>query len=123
MQWCRLTCDDGESAAFVVLPICEFALRRSVGQREGGYAPAVARRDHGKDITGLKYFHKPGDLLEQLHDVGCERDRADNRKLHMDEYCMLVLLYGSRPASAPKRNPATRNTRSAGAQCRLEPFT
>lgn len=46
-----------------------------------------------KDITGLKYFAKLGGLLEQLHDVGCERDRAGNRSLHMDEYCMLVLLY------------------------------
>jgi hypothetical protein len=46
-----------------------------------------------KDITGLKYFAQPGGLLEELHDVGGERDRSGNRSLHMDEYCMLVLLY------------------------------
>lgn len=46
-----------------------------------------------KDITGLKYFAQLGGLLEELHDVGCERDRAGNRTLHMDEYCLLVLLY------------------------------
>ena len=46
-----------------------------------------------KDIVGLKYFAKLNGLLEQLHDVGCERDRSGNRSLHMDEYCMLVLLY------------------------------
>lgn len=46
-----------------------------------------------RDITGLKYFHKLDGLLSDLHDVGCERDRAGNRKLHMDQYCMLVLLY------------------------------
>jgi hypothetical protein len=28
----------------------------------------------------------PGALLQQVHDVGCERDRADNRTLHMDQY-------------------------------------
>ena len=45
------------------------------------------------DITGLKYFEKLSPLLERLHDVGCERDKADNRELHFDQYCMLVLLY------------------------------
>ena len=39
-----------------------------------------------KDITGLKYFAQLGGLLKELHDVGCERDRAGNRSLHMDEY-------------------------------------
>lgn len=46
-----------------------------------------------KDITGLKYFAQLGSLLEELHHVGCERDRAGNRTLHYDQYCMLVLLY------------------------------
>lgn len=46
-----------------------------------------------KDIVGLKYFAQLNGLLEQLHDVGCERDRAGNRTLHMDQYCMLVLLF------------------------------
>ena len=46
-----------------------------------------------RDITGLKYFRKLDGLLTHLHDVGCERDLAGNRTLHMDQYCMLVLLY------------------------------
>jgi hypothetical protein len=46
-----------------------------------------------KDIVGLRDFDKLGGLLEQLHDVGCERDRAGNRTLHFDQYCLLVLLY------------------------------
>ena len=46
-----------------------------------------------KDITGLKYFAKLNGLFEGLRDVGCERDRAQNRTLHMDQYSMLVLLY------------------------------
>ena len=45
------------------------------------------------DITGLKYFDKLAPLLERLHDDGCERDRAGNRQLHYDEYCLLILLY------------------------------
>ena len=46
-----------------------------------------------KDISGLKYFHQLDSLLSQLHDVGCERDTAGNRTLHMDQYCLLVLSY------------------------------
>ena len=45
-----------------------------------------------EDVTGLKYFDKLQPLLKRLHKVGCGRDKAGNRKLHMDEYCLLVLL-------------------------------
>ena len=46
-----------------------------------------------KDITGLKYFEKLNPLLVRLHQDSCERDRAGNRDLHFDQYCMLILLY------------------------------
>lgn len=46
-----------------------------------------------REITGLKYFDKLAPLLARLHDDGCARDRAGNRELHYDQYCMLVLLY------------------------------
>jgi hypothetical protein len=46
-----------------------------------------------EDIQGLKYFGKLGPLLERLHDVGCQRDKAGNRQLFMDQYCALVLLF------------------------------
>ena len=46
-----------------------------------------------RDITGLKYFAKLAPLLERLHEVGCQRDKAGNRVLHCDQYCLLVLLY------------------------------
>ena len=45
------------------------------------------------DVTGLKYFDKLAPLLARLHDVGCQRDKAGNRTLHFDQYCMLVLLF------------------------------
>jgi hypothetical protein len=44
-------------------------------------------------ISGLKYFDQLAPLLERLHDVGTARDRAGNRNLFMDQYCMLVLLF------------------------------
>jgi len=46
-----------------------------------------------RDVRGLKYFDQLAPLLERLHDVGCETDRAGNRSLHFDHYCLLVLLF------------------------------
>lgn len=45
------------------------------------------------DITGLKYFDRLAPLLERLHEVGCQRDKAGNRELHFDQYCLLILLF------------------------------
>ena len=46
-----------------------------------------------KDIQGLKFFKVLRPFLKRLHDVGKERDRAQNRQLHMDQYCTMVLLW------------------------------
>ena len=46
-----------------------------------------------EDVTGLKYFRRLLPLFERLHDVGCQRDKARNRQLHMDQYCSLILLF------------------------------
>lgn len=46
-----------------------------------------------RDVTGLKYFDKLSPLLARLHDDGCARDKAGNRTLHYDQYCLLILLY------------------------------
>lgn len=46
-----------------------------------------------RDIQGLKYVERLLPMLDQLHDVGCQRDRAGNRSLHYDQYCLLVLLF------------------------------
>jgi hypothetical protein len=53
-------------------------------------APESLREE---DIQGLKYFRKLWPLFERLRDVGCGRDKAGNRQLHMDQYCSLVLLF------------------------------
>ncbi len=46
-----------------------------------------------RDIQGLKYVERLLPLLDQLHEVGCQRDKAGNRSLHYDHYCLLVLLF------------------------------
>jgi hypothetical protein len=46
-----------------------------------------------EDVLGLKYFRKLWPLFERLHEVGCQRDKAGNRELFMDQYCALVLLF------------------------------
>src|SRR5512137_286287 len=56
-----------------------------------------------KGIVGLKYFSKLVPLLERLHDVGCERDKAGNRELHFDQYCLLILLAMFNPIARSMR--------------------
>ena len=53
------------------------------------------------DIQGLKYFDQLAPLLARLHDDGCARDKAGNRELHFDQYCMLILLYLFKPVVTP----------------------
>jgi hypothetical protein len=45
-----------------------------------------------QDVQGVKQLEQLRPLMSRLHEIGCERDRADNRTLHMDQYVMLVLL-------------------------------
>jgi hypothetical protein len=49
------------------------------------------------DLQGFKYFKAISGMLESLHKAGCQRDRAGNRKLHMDQYMSLLLLYMFNP--------------------------
>jgi hypothetical protein len=57
-----------------------------------------------RELTGFKYLDRLLPLLKGLHEVGCARDRAGNRRLHYDHYCMLLLL--------ALFNPAVRSLRS-----------
>ena len=54
---------------------------------------ASKRKIDERDLAGFRDFKSLKPLLERLHDVGAERDTAGNRKLHMDEYCLLVLMW------------------------------
>ena len=44
-------------------------------------------------VEGFKYLNMLTGVLEKLHDVATERDRAGNRELHFDQYVSLLLLY------------------------------
>jgi hypothetical protein len=44
-------------------------------------------------VEALHHFKRLMPLLGRLHEVGCERDTAGNRRLFMDGYCAAVLLY------------------------------
>lgn len=57
-----------------------------------GMAGTKRRGITDEDVRGLKYFRVLQPLLERLHRTGTERDTAGNRRLFMDQYCMLVLL-------------------------------
>jgi hypothetical protein len=46
-----------------------------------------------KDVRGLEHFKRLLPLLDRLHEVGCQRDTAGNRKLFFDDYVKLMLLY------------------------------
>lgn len=58
--------------------------------------------DH--ELKGFKYFKAINKMLESLHDAGCQRDKAGNRNLHMDQYASLVLLYMFNPICTSLRS-------------------
>lgn len=50
----------------------------------------------GCQLQGLKFLDKLLPLFGRLHDIGCQRDRAGNRKPRFDRYCAPILLYSRR---------------------------
>jgi Transposase DDE domain len=46
----------------------------------------------------FKQLRKLAGLLSFLHDNGCDRDKADNRELHFDDYVLLIVLWMFNPA-------------------------
>jgi len=51
----------------------------------------------------LKFIEAVSRLLERLRDEACARDKAGNRQLHFDQYCMLVLLFLFNPVVSSLR--------------------
>jgi hypothetical protein len=49
------------------------------------------------DLQGFKYFDRVLPLLERLHLVGTQRDKAGNRELFFDQYASILLLYFFNP--------------------------
>ncbi len=64
-----------------------------ISQKESGRGAKKRPAIEPSSIQGLKYFDKIKPLLARLHEVGTERDKANNRDLHMDQYCLLVLMW------------------------------
>lgn len=56
-----------------------------------------ANKINERSLKGFKYFKVISKLLESLHGAACQRDRAHNRILHMDQYMSLLLLYMFNP--------------------------
>ena len=65
--------------------------------------PAAERRLTEKDIVGLKYFDQLLPLFKRLHHDGCQRDKAGNRDLHYDQYCLMVLVFLFNPICSSLR--------------------
>ncbi len=58
--------------------------------RRRGRPPKPELKD--SDLSGFKYFDELAPRFETLHEFGCERDKAGNRTLHYDQFCMVMLL-------------------------------
>jgi hypothetical protein len=56
------------------------------------------------ELQGFKYFKAISTMMASLRDVGCERDLAGNRLLHMDHYISLLLLYMFNPICTSLRS-------------------
>jgi len=69
--------------------------------------PPVSKKRHKikeHELQGFKYFKAISRILESLGDVGCQRDRAGNRILHMDQYISLLLLHMFNPICTSLRS-------------------
>jgi predicted protein tyrosine phosphatase len=66
---------------------------------------ATTRQSLTEDnLVGLKYFKPLRGLLDALHRAGCTRDRAGNRRLHMDQYVTLQVLFMFNPLCSSLRS-------------------
>ena len=69
--------------------------------------PPMSKKRHKikeHELQGFKYFKAISKILESLGDVGCQRDRAGNRTLHMDQYISLLLLHMFNPICTSLRS-------------------
>lgn len=69
--------------------------------------PSMSKNRHKikeSELQGFKYFKAISGMLGSLHKAGCQRDRAGNRKLHMDQYISLLLLYMFNPICTSLRS-------------------
>jgi hypothetical protein len=74
--------------------------------------PKPKNRIDESQVADFKFTKQLAPLLERLHDVGTERDRAGNRQLHMDQYCLLIFTFLFNPVvtSLPTMSRCTAHT-------------
>lgn len=56
-----------------------------------------------RDLRGLAMLRPLLDVIDVVHGVGTERDRAGNRRLFMDQYVVLLLLFMFNPICSSLR--------------------
>jgi len=56
------------------------------------------------EVTGTQYLRKLLPLVKRLHDDGCGRDKAENRRLHGDQSSTLLRLELFNPVVVPLRS-------------------
>ena len=61
------------------------------------FMSAKRKKIKENQLQGFKYFKAISGMLESLYQAGCQRDKAGNRLLHMDQYMSLLLLYMFNP--------------------------
>ena len=66
-------------------------------------AAPIAAQISEAQLGGFKYFKLLGGLLDRLHLLGTQRDRARNRKFFFDHYAGLVLLLFFNPVLSSLR--------------------
>jgi hypothetical protein len=51
----------------------------------------------------MKFFNRIRPMQKPLHSIGAQRDKTDNRHLHMGEYWVFVLMWMFNPVLASLR--------------------
>jgi len=57
--------------------------------------PFMSKKRHKikeSELQGFKYFKAISGTPDSLHKADCQRDRAGNHKLHLDQYISPLLL-------------------------------
>jgi len=63
----------------------------------------MAKEIKPSDLHQLKSLGGLKQLLKPLREIGCERDKANNRTLHMDQYCLLLAAWLFNPVVSSMR--------------------
>ena len=83
----------GKKAEETSVKKAEESSGKKAEESTGRKAKKKKKKIKESDLSGFRDLRAIAKLLEPLHQIGTERDKAGNRNLHMDEYCLLVLMW------------------------------